>query len=369
MATRIERISVVPGLAGAALPALSWRAVAVAILLGVALAVWMAWLPGSGPFGSAGATVAVASVPFVPQGLAVTRTAAELYDHPARGAALVGLAPGTRLSVGGIVHVPAGLWRREVLWVRVEAGGAALYGFVSAEAAVMAMGAPPVLDLGAVAVEQLLAPLDGFGAAGSSAGVAGSVSAAMAAPASGDVTIAWLPETVARWRPHILASAAEHGVDPNLVAIVILVESGGNPNAVSPSGASGLMQVMPTTAMDIVSRRGLSGHETAKLFEPAYNIDLGTWYLAEMLRTFGSADDPDWQQSVELAAAAYNGGPGTVQAFLRSGRTLPAESSRYRRFVGAMWSERGGDGSAGFDAWMAAGGAHLVESARGVGEA
>ena len=47
---------------------------------------------------------------------------------------------------------------------------------------------------------------------------------------------------------------------------------------------------------------------------------LGTAYIAQQLGRFGQSADPDWQRSVELAAAAYNGGPGTVLAMLAGKR-------------------------------------------------
>jgi soluble lytic murein transglycosylase-like protein len=122
---------------------------------------------------------------------------------------------------------------------------------------------------------------------------------------------------------------------------------------------------MPSTAADVAARRGLADYSRERLLDPAFNIDMGTWYVAEMLRTFGSADDPDWQQSVELAAAAYNGGPGAVRGWLEANGTLPSESARYRQWVGAMWSERAHAASSGFETWMAAGGSRLVEAARG----
>jgi hypothetical protein len=319
----------------------------------------------AGASGSArGAAEGASTVQFVARGLAVTRIGTALYDHPARGASLVGLAPGTRLDVGGYVDVPAGLWKRRVLWARLQTGDGPLFGFVPGDAAVVSIGEPPVLDMGAVAVADLLAPTENGGVVASGVGSPASPGPGVGAGATSELSIAWLPETVLRWEAPILAAARTHGVDPNLVAIVMLVESGGNPSAVSPSGALGLMQVMPATAADIAAQRGIDGHSVERLMEPDYNIDLGAWYLADMLRRFGRADDPDWQASVELAASAYNGGPGTVQRMLTAGTALPAESARYRRWVGTMWSQRGHAGSDGFDSWLAAGGAVLVDAAR-----
>ena len=69
-------------------------------------------------------------------------------------------------------------------------------------------------------------------------------------------------------------------------------------------------------------------------------MDFGAWYLARQLSAFGDASHgPSWDRSVELAAAAYNGGPGSVTAWLR-GRALPAEAELYRREVLAFWRVR-----------------------------
>lgn len=179
------------------------------------------------------------------------------------------------------------------------------------------------------------------------------------------IDIAWLPETLRPWRDELLAAGARWGVDPELLAIVMLVESGGNPAAVSPAGAVGLMQVMPATAADIARLRGLPAPGVVELAVPATNIDFGAWYLARQLASFGSADDPDWQRSVELAAVAYNGGPGSAAASLRGG-FVPAEARRYRVWVGGMWSERGAASSATFERWLSAGGGYLVDRARAV---
>lgn len=167
------------------------------------------------------------------------------------------------------------------------------------------------------------------------------------------ISIAWLPASVARWEARLVTAGRAHGVDPELLAIVMLVESGGNPNAVSRSGAVGLMQIMPSTAAGVEAERGLV--RGACNADARGNVDCGAYYLAQQLRAFGRTADPDWQQSVELAAAAYNGGPGSVL----SGR-LPAEAQRYRQWVGGMWHERRLRRSTTYDAWLAAGGQRLL---------
>ncbi len=175
------------------------------------------------------------------------------------------------------------------------------------------------------------------------------------------VRIAWLPKTMDRWIETVEKASREHGVAADLIAIVMLVESGGNPEARSPSGAVGLMQVMPATGEYIARARGLGSFT---LDEPETNIDFGAWYLAQQLGSFGvPTDGPEWHESVDRAAVAYNAGPGHIKAHLDTGRALYAEAARYREWVGGMWRERAEEGSDTYLRWWAAGGRRLVEEA------
>jgi soluble lytic murein transglycosylase-like protein len=180
-------------------------------------------------------------------------------------------------------------------------------------------------------------------AAGEPAGRAGSD------PAAQGLRIAWLPEDVLRYKPELEAAAQKHGVDAALLAIVALVESGGDPKAISSAGAVGLMQIMPKTAARIANERGIDDYSPEKLWEPAYSVDFAAWLLSRHIDEFGGGA-AGREDGIALVAAAYNAGARRVRAYLDAGEPLPEESAHYKDLVAAMWKERGAPGSATYDA-------------------
>lgn len=165
------------------------------------------------------------------------------------------------------------------------------------------------------------------------------------------LSVRWLPADLVPYEAAMREAAERHGVDPALVAIVTLVESLGDPQAQSPGGARGLMQLMPGTAASIAAERQLAAHTDDRLFEPAYNLDLGVWYLAQQLAAFGAGVVDE--RSVELAAVAYNGGPKLARDYLEGSATLWPETARYRDLVVALWRDRARAESPTFTAWRA----------------
>jgi hypothetical protein len=125
-------------------------------------------------------------------------------------------------------------------------------------------------------------------------------------------------------RPYLRDASRALALDYELLQALILTESGFNAGAVSPKGAVGLMQVMPTTAL----RYGLAGDAknpvARKLADPSTNIRTGTRYLRYLLDLFPG--------QVELALAAYNAGEGAVQ---RAGNRIPdyPETQNYVKTV------------------------------------
>ncbi|OQY18684.1 MAG: hypothetical protein B6I36_06360 [Desulfobacteraceae bacterium 4572_35.1] len=89
-----------------------------------------------------------------------------------------------------------------------------------------------------------------------------------------------------------------YGIDGDLVRAVVKIESDFNPDAVSRRGAVGLMQLHPDTVKDM---------EVGDPFNPSANIAAGTRYLSRMLTRFNG--------NLDLALAAYNSGPATVERY------------------------------------------------------
>lgn len=130
--------------------------------------------------------------------------------------------------------------------------------------------------------------------------------------------------------PHLSVKAAKKALNQNLVlkevgyprpetdknipierALALAItrqESEFNPQALSPAGARGLMQLMPATAQETAKKNDLS-YRKESLYEPEYNMQLGSLYLARMINGFDG--------SYVKAIAAYNAGPGNVGKWLK----------------------------------------------------
>ena len=116
-------------------------------------------------------------------------------------------------------------------------------------------------------------------------------------------------------------AAEKYGLDPKLVKSVVIVESGGDPRAVSHKGAAGCMQLMPGTAADLGVRNRL---------DPWQNIAAGTQYLRDLLVRFNG--------DLVLALAGYNAGEGAVE---QHGGVPPyAETRGFVRKVLALYKGR-----------------------------
>lgn len=96
----------------------------------------------------------------------------------------------------------------------------------------------------------------------------------------------------------IQAAAEVFTVEESLIRAIIHAESAYQPEALSPKGAQGLMQLMPATEKEL---------QVEDVFDPVSNIAGGTQYLSSLLKEF--------DQDITLAAAAYNAGPGAVRKY------------------------------------------------------
>ena len=127
--------------------------------------------------------------------------------------------------------------------------------------------------------------------------------------ASSGLSPIFTPE-IQHWAPDIIRWSNAAAVDPNLAAVVMQIESCGDPQAVSRSGAMGLFQVMP-----FHFRRGENG------YSPETNALRGLNYLSRSLATGGG--------NPRLALAGYNGGIGVIA---RSEWAWPSETKRYVQY-------------------------------------
>ncbi len=98
-------------------------------------------------------------------------------------------------------------------------------------------------------------------------------------------------------RQLVEADARGNGLSVSLVDAMIAAESGGDPSAVSRAGAQGLMQLMPATA---------ATYGVIDAFDPQQNLAAGCRYMHDLLARY--------HNNVPLALAAYNAGPGAVDA-------------------------------------------------------
>lgn len=145
------------------------------------------------------------------------------------------------------------------------------------------------------------------------------------------------------WANDIVRWATAHGIgDPDLVAIVMQIESCGFQDALSSAGATGLFQVMPF-------------HFDAGevMLDPETNAYRGMLFFSDLLQQ---------TSDVGLAFAGYNGGPGVM---VRSWDTWPNETQRYYRWATGIYQDiqNGHTQSETLQRWLEAGGSSLCQQA------
>lgn len=114
----------------------------------------------------------------------------------------------------------------------------------------------------------------------------------------------------------VAESEARHGLTSGMVHAVMRQESAFHPTVRSPAAAYGLMQVIEPTARRAAADLGVE-YSKKSLLTPAFNIELGAYYLGTLLRRFDG--------HLALAAAGYNAGPGAATRWLETGGDLPLD--------------------------------------------
>ena len=132
------------------------------------------------------------------------------------------------------------------------------------------------------------------------------ISLAVAIMAAGTLML-YLVYVPKKYSDYVARYAAEYGVEEELAYAVIRAESNFREDAVSPAGARGLMQLMPSTAQFISECVG----EDLSPDDPQDNIRMGVWYLSYLAGKFGGQTE---------VLAAYNAGEGSVRQWLNDPR-------------------------------------------------
>ncbi|WP_366924532.1 lytic transglycosylase domain-containing protein [Metallumcola ferriviriculae] len=139
------------------------------------------------------------------------------------------------------------------------------------------------------------------------------------------------------YREDIFRYSRQFDLDPYFIAAVMRVESRYYSKALSKRGARGLMQLMPETARWVAGQMNIEYNDEL-LYQPDYNIQLGCWYLANLLVEF--------QGNFAAVLAAYNGGRGRVARWLDEGTwdgrlesTADIPFPETRTFVDRVWRD------------------------------
>lgn len=173
--------------------------------------------------------------------------------------------------------------------------------------------------------------------------------------------IAWLPQTVTHHQKLIDEVAKEYNLHPNLVAIIMTLESGGFTKADSGQ-AEGLMQITPYTAKDIAEKHLQKPVEKYNIWDQKTNIEFGAAYLTHLRDEFCDPGDNE-ELCVELIAAGYNAGPGAANRLFKGEGLTEAETVIYSRNAMNFWRERKAATSPTYSRWLGAGGESLIKKA------
>jgi len=159
---------------------------------------------------------------------------------------------------------------------------------------------------------------------------------------SGDIAPFFTPQ-VQYWSRELGQWGTSYGIDPNLLATIMQIESCGHPTVSSPAGAQGLFQVMPF--------HFAPGED---MLAPEVNVLRSALFIHECKQYAGD--------NVGLVLACYNGGPSVTW---RDYSTWPAETQRYHTWGTGIYEDalRNASESGVLNQWLTAGGSHLCNRA------
>lgn len=121
-----------------------------------------------------------------------------------------------------------------------------------------------------------------------------------------------------KYSEYVYKYAKLNDLDPLLVFSIIKAESRFDKNATSQKNAKGLMQITDNTGKWAAQKLGMKNFTVQKLYEPETNIMIGCWYFGKLIK--------DFDNDIELAILAYNGGSGNVNRWIKDGKIKKTDS-------------------------------------------
>lgn len=112
-----------------------------------------------------------------------------------------------------------------------------------------------------------------------------------------------------KYKEYVMENSHKNNIDPYLVFAIIKAESSFDPSATSRKNAKGLMQITEKTGRWGAGKLKLEEYSDEKLYQPEINIRIGCWYLGTLMKEFNN--------NIEHVIAAYNGGSGNVNEWLK----------------------------------------------------
>lgn len=120
-----------------------------------------------------------------------------------------------------------------------------------------------------------------------------------------------------KYKQEIALQAEQHNISPYLIAAIIRVESNYKPDRISAKNATGLMQIMPSTAEWIAEMTQIDTN--IQLLEPSVNIQLGSWYLYAIKKELSPyLKHKSDQDRISIIASSYNAGPAKVKSWINN---------------------------------------------------